>query len=85
MQATYKTAIFAQKAFAKIVQNKKLNTLRVLVTFNNTDKITQRNAAFTTGDICNITDNADYKQHSINKALETAAAALRTNNIVIVD
>lgn len=81
----YKAAIFAQKAFAKVILNKKLNTIRVLVTFNNTDKITQRNANYTTGDLCSVTDNAQYVQHSITQALNTAKKVLRTDNIVIVD
>ena len=85
MQATYKTVIYAQKAIAKIVQNKKLNTLRLLVTFNDTDKITQRNASYVSGDICNITDNKDYIAHSINNAINNAKAVLRTDNIVIID
>jgi hypothetical protein len=81
----YKAAIFAQKAFAKVILNKKLNTIRVLVTFNNTDKITQRNANYATGDLCSVTDNAQYVQHSIAQALNTAKKVLRTDNIVIVD
>lgn len=81
----FKTAIFAQKAFAKIVHNKKLNTLRLLVTFNTTDKITQRNASYASGDLCNANDNKDYITVTINKAISNAKQVLRTDNIVVVD
>jgi len=85
MQNTYATAILAQKAFAKIVQNKKLKTLRVLVSFCNNSHITQRSAVYATGDICNITDSAEQQAQAINKALQSAKQQLATNNIVIVN
>lgn len=84
MQNTYATAILAQKAFAKIVRNKKLNTLRILVSFCNNSKITQRNAAYATGDICNVTDTEQQQQQAINKALQAAKNNLKTDNIVFV-
>lgn len=85
MQNTYANAILAQKAFAKIVLNKKLNTLRILVSFCNNAHITQRSAVYATGDICNITDTAQQKAQAINKALQSAKQQLATNNIVIVN
>ena len=83
MQNTYKAAALAQKAFAKIVKNKKLNTLRILVSFDN--NVTQRTANYASGDLCNLQDNADYISFSINKALQNAQQTLRTNNIVVVN
>ena len=79
------------KAFAKLVQNKKLNTLRLLVTFDNTKKdkdgniiITANNAAYKSGDICNIADNKEYKARCIAQVLQFAQQHLRTNNIMFV-
>ena len=79
------------KAFAKLVQNKKLNTMRLLVTFDNTKKdkdgniiITVTSAAYKSGDICNIADNADYKARCIMQVLEFAKQHLRTDNIMFV-
>ena len=83
MQNTYKAAALAQKAFAKFVVNKKLNTIRMLVSFNNTVNV--RTANYSTGDLCNLQDSTDYKQLTINKALQNAQQTLRTNNIVFVD
>jgi hypothetical protein len=78
-------------AIAKIVQNKKLETLRILITFDKSKKdkngnvtVTVQNAIFNSGDICNITDNKDYKQYVIAKTLQQAQAQLRTNNIQFV-
>jgi methyl coenzyme M reductase subunit C-like uncharacterized protein (methanogenesis marker protein 7) len=71
-------------ALAKIVKNKKLKTLRIVFTFDlYSNKITVKNAAYTTGDICDITDaNADLY---IAQAVKNAKDMLRCNNIVVVD
>lgn len=74
----------AQKAIAKIVRNKKLNTLRLLVTFNLQENVTQRTANYASGDLCNADDSADYIAFSINKAIGNAKETLRTNNIVVL-
>ena len=78
-------------AIAKIVQNKKLNTLRILITFDKTKKdikgnvtVTVQNAVFKSGDICSVTDNKEYKQMAIAKTLQVAQQQLRTNNIQFV-
>lgn len=74
------------KALAKVVVNKKLNTLRLLVTFDTVaNKVTVLNAAFASGDICNVADNADYKAYALQRSLKQAQAQLRTNNIVFAD
>jgi hypothetical protein len=70
-------------ALAKITVNKKLNTYRIVFTFDKHNKITVRNAALVTGDICG-TDNAKASIY-IAQAIETAKATLRTNNVQIVD
>lgn len=68
-------------ALAKIVQNKKLGTLRLLVTFDTTaGKVTVLNAAYKSGDFCNI-GNANTQVY-VEKELARAREVLRTNNIV---
>ena len=68
---------------AKVVVNKKLNTYRVVFSFDAHNRITVRNAALVTGDICS-TDyvNADLE---IAKAIQNAKATLRTNTVQLVD
>ena len=47
-------------ALAKLTVNKKLNTYRIVFTFDAHNKITVRNAALVTGDICSVTyENAE--------------------------
>ena len=78
-------------AIAKLVENKKLKTLRLLVTFDKSKRdskgnvtVTVQNAIFKSGDICSITENREYKQYIIAKTLRKAAQELRTENIVFV-
>lgn len=70
-------------ALAKVTVNKKLNTYRIVFSFDQHNRITVRNAALVTGDICS-TDyvNADLE---IARAIQSAKAVLRTNNIQLVD
>jgi hypothetical protein len=70
-------------AYAKVVVNKKLNTVRLLVTFDTaSNTVTVRNAAFVSGDICNKAD-ANLQAY-VATELERAKVALRTNNIVVL-
>jgi hypothetical protein len=70
-------------ALAKVTINKKLNTYRIVFSFDAHNRITVRNAALVTGDICDTAnENANVY---IAQAIECAKAVLRTNNIVIVD
>ena len=78
-------------AIAKIVENKKLKTLRLLVTFDKTKRdkdgniiVSLHNAAFVSGDICNIADETERKMLAINKVLKQAEAQLRTNNFMFI-
>jgi len=70
-------------ALAKVTINKRLDTYRIVFTFDKHNKITVRNAALVTGDICS-TDyvNAEFE---IARAIQNAKAVLRTDNIVVVD
>lgn len=69
-------------ALAKLTVNKKLNTYRLVFSFDQHNRITVRNAALVTGDIC-ATDYANAEEE-IAKAITAAKAVLRTNNIVML-
>lgn len=67
---------------AKVVVNKKLNTYRIVFSFDQFNRITVRNAALVTGDICSTSyENASVE---LTKAIQAAKAQLRTNNIQLV-
>ena len=68
-------------ARAKLNYNKKLKCYKLLIAFcNSTDKITQRNSAYVSGDL-----SAETIATDLPRVLAQAQATLRTNNIVIVD
>jgi hypothetical protein len=70
-------------ALAKVTVNKKLQTFRIVFTFDLHNKVTVRNAALVTGDICDTAnENANVY---IAQEIQRAKAVLRTNNIVLVD
>lgn len=70
-------------ANAKVVVNKKLQTLRLLVTFDTAaGKVTVLNAAYKSGDICS-TDDANV-QYFVEKEVALAKKVLRTDNIQFV-
>ena len=78
-------------AYAKVVVNKRLNMLRLHVTFDSTKRdkndniiITANNAAYISGDLCSACANADTIKYSIAYALKCASMQLRTNNILLV-
>jgi hypothetical protein len=68
---------------AKVTVNKKLNTLRIVFSFDKHNKITVRNAAYVTGDICAV----DYANANLElaKAINYAKDLLRTDNVQLVD
>lgn len=70
-------------ALAKVVVNKKLQTLRIVFTFDKYNKITVRNAALVTGDICNAKD--ENVAYYIAKAVQQAKEQLRCANVQLVD
>lgn len=71
-------------AIAKLVKNAKLKTLRLVVTFDiASNKVTVRNAAFVSGDICNMDDTPEYIAYATEQALAVAKKQLRTDNIVL--
>jgi hypothetical protein len=70
-------------ALAKLVVNKRLNTYRLVFSFDQHNRITVRNAALVTGDIC-ATDYANA-EFEIARAIQTAKATLRTDNVQLLD
>lgn len=66
---------FNTKAHAKLVKIKKLNLLRLVVSFDTCNNITQRNAAYVSGDIT-IDD--------VMRCLDEAKKICRTDNIILV-
>ena len=78
-------------AYAKIVQNAKLQTLRLLVTFDSSKRnkngdiaVTSANAAYNSGDICDYNTEEQVLQAIIDKQMQYVQAQLRTNNIQFV-
>jgi hypothetical protein len=70
--------------YAKVVKNNKLQTYRLVFSFDAHNTITVRNAALVTGDVANFTDNAEYIAHSFAQAVAVAKKQLRTNNVVML-
>lgn len=68
---------------AKLVVNKKLQTYRLVFSFDKFNKITVRNAALVTGDIC--ATNYANAELEIAKAIQNAKATLRTDNVRLLD
>jgi len=70
--------------YAKLVKNNKLQTYRLVFSFDAHNRITVRNAALVTGDVANFTDNAEYVNYSIAQAVAVAKKQLRTNTVVML-
>lgn len=68
---------------AKVTINKKLNTYRVIFSFDKYNRITVRNAVLQTGDICST--NYVNAEAEVNKAITNAMQTLRCANVQIVD
>ena len=67
---------------AKLQKNKKLNTYRILFSFDKHNKITVKNVVLATGDICDINDeNAGLY---IEQALARAVAQLSCTDAQLV-
>ena len=68
---------------AKIVTNKRLNTYRIVFSFDAHNRITVRNAVLVTGDIC----STDYvhAEYEVTKAIQKAKQQLRCHNVAVVD
>jgi len=68
---------------AKVVVNKRLNTYRVIFSFDKHNVVTVKNAVLVTGDIC----STDYvnAQAEVLKSINTAMQTLRCANVQIID
>jgi hypothetical protein len=89
MQSTIKTANIA---YVKIQVNKKLQTVRVLATFDSTKRdkdgniiVNITNAVFKSGDVATLdTQTAEQRSVSIANTIALAKKVLRTDNILLV-
>ena len=89
MSSTIKNANIA---YVKIAVNKKLRTIRLLATFDNTKRdkdgyiiVNVHNAVFVTGDIATLdTNSVEQRSTAIEKAIALARQVLRTDNINLV-
>ena len=70
-------------AKAKIIKNKKLDTLRLIVAFNVTQTNKKGDYIFPVSKKCAYV-RGDLQQEDIFNALNNAKKALRTDNIIIV-
>jgi hypothetical protein len=68
--------------YAKLVKNNKLQTYRLVFSFDAHNRITVRNAALVTGDVASFTDNPEYIAHTIAQAIAVAKKQLRTDTVV---
>jgi len=68
---------------AKVVTNKRLNTYRVIFSFDAHNRITVRNAVLVTGDVC----GTDYEHAGVEiaKVIQKAKQQFSCTNAVIVD
>jgi hypothetical protein len=68
---------------AKVVVNKRLNTYRVIFSFDSHNRITVRNAVLATGDVC----STDYVHASVEltKVIQKAKEQLRCTNVALVE
>ena len=80
------------QAYAKIITNKRLNTLRLLVTFDSTKRdkngniiVTVKNCAYASGDLIdNGNSTSDERIRAVSKAIKLAKQHLRTDNFLLV-
>ena len=70
--------------YAKVVQNKRLETYRLVFSFDAHNRITVRNAVLVTGDVANFEDSAEYIQHTIVQAIAVAKKQLSTDTVVML-
>ena len=73
----------ATAAKAKLVKNKKINTLRLIVAFNVTQTNKKGDYVFPVSKKCAYV-SGDLQQEDVLRALAQAQQALRTNNIQLV-
>jgi hypothetical protein len=69
--------------YAKLVKNKRLQTYRLVFSFDAHNRITVQNAVLTTGDVC----STDYVHASVEltKVIQKGMQQLRCSNVQILD
>jgi hypothetical protein len=77
--------------YTKVLVNKKLNTVRILATFDTSKRnkdgdiiVTVQNAVFKSGDIATLEESADSRQRAVERTLALVRAECRTDNIVLL-
>jgi hypothetical protein len=88
MQTTIKNANIA---YVKVAINKKLQTVRVLATFDASKKdkdgniiVSVNNAVFASGDVATMQQSAESRQLAVARSIALAKQVLRTDNILLV-
>jgi len=73
------------RANAKLVVNKRLNMLRLLVTFDlASQRVTVLNAVYKSGDICATDMDPALRQHWIDREVARARDVLGTDQICFI-
>jgi hypothetical protein len=77
--------------YTKVLVNKKLNTVRILATFDSSKRnkdghiiVTVQNAVFKSGDIATLEESDLSRAASVERTIALARAQCQTNNIVLV-
>ena len=78
-------------AYTKVFVNKRLNTVRVLATFDTSRRnkhgdivVTVQNAIFASGDVASMLDSADSRNVAVQRTLAIVRQVMRTDCIVLV-
>jgi hypothetical protein len=78
-------------AYTKVFVNKRLNTVRILSTFDTSKRnkkgeisVTVQNAIFASGDVASMLDSADSRQVAVQRTLAIVRQVMRTDRIVLV-
>jgi hypothetical protein len=69
-------------ALAKVVVNERLNTIRIIFTFDKYNKVTVKNAAYVTGDLCRV--DYEHIDAEIARAVRVARDTLRCAHVQFV-
>ena len=78
-------------AYTKVFVNKRLNTVRVLATFDASKRnkngqiiVTVQNAVFASGDVASMLDSADSRQVAVQRTLAIVREVMRTDRLQLV-
>jgi hypothetical protein len=78
-------------AYAKVFENKRLNTVRILATFDTSRRnkhgdivVTAQNAVYASGDVASMLDSSAKRQVAVQRTLAIVREVMRTDRIVLV-